>query len=387
MKKIKILFFTGNRAELSFIENAIEMIGDMKNFEISLLVSGSHFLNEFGNTVKYMKKLNVKTFNINVKIQTQNISKTSDYYSKITEKFNKFIKRKKFDYIFISSDRFESFAIANIAFLNNIQIIHYEGGDLTSGGSYDDYLRHSISRLASLHFVTNEDSLKRLVKFGEEKNRIKNIGLLSLKQKTFKVNETKKMFDLNSKKYLILFTYHPLVYRKNKNRIDIKNILVSLEKLIHEKKIQLIITQPNFDPYHNLIVKELDILIKKNYCDVKFIKSLGTENYHRLLDYCGKTKKGFCVGNSSSGIKEAEFFDCPAINIGPRQDSRTKGNNVIDVKLDKNQIYKKINLLINKKQKKKIKRIYFKPNSKNIIITKIINHYNNYYFKIKKCTF
>ena len=94
MKKIKILFFTGNRAELSFIENAIEMIGDMKNFEISLLVSGSHFLNEFGNTVKYMKKMNVKTFNINVKIQTQNISKTSDYYSKITEKFNKFIKGK-----------------------------------------------------------------------------------------------------------------------------------------------------------------------------------------------------------------------------------------------------------------------------------------------------
>lgn len=387
MKKIKILFFTGNRAEFSFIQNAIEIISGSKNFEISLLVSGSHFLNEFGNTVKFKKELNVKTFNINIKIQTKNISKTSDYYSKITEKFNKFIKGKKFDYIFISSDRFESFAVANIAFLNNIQIIHYEGGDLTSGGSYDDYLRHSISRLASLHFVTNKDSLKRLVKFGEEKNRIENIGLLSLKQKDFKVNETKKMFDLDSKKHLILFTYHPLVYRKNKNSIDIKNILVSLDKLIKENKIQLIMTHPNFDPYYNLIVKELDKLIKKNYCDVKFIKSLGTENYHRLLYYCGKTKKGFCVGNSSSGIKEAEFFDCPAINIGPRQNSRAKGNNVIDVKLNKNQIYKKINSLINIKRKKKIKKIYFKSDSKNRMIAKIINHYKNHYFKIKKCTF
>ncbi len=167
MKKIKILFFAGNRAEFSFIQNAIEFINRSNKFQVSLLVSGSHFLKEFGKTFESNKKLNVKTFKIKINIKTKNMSRASDYYSELTDKFNKFVKEKKFDYIFISSDRFESFAIANVAFLNNIQIIHYEGGDLTSGGSYDDYLRHSISRLASLHFVTNNNSYKRLIKFGE----------------------------------------------------------------------------------------------------------------------------------------------------------------------------------------------------------------------------
>lgn len=387
MKKIKILFFTGNRAEFSFIQNAIEFINRSNKFQVSLLVSGSHFLKEFGKTFESNKKLNVKTFKIKINIKTKNMSRASDYYSELTDKFNKFVKEKKFDYIFISSDRFESFAIANVAFLNNIQIIHYEGGDLTSGGSYDDYLRHSISRLASLHFVTNNNSYKRLIKFGEEQKRIKNIGLLSLKKKNYKIKNIIKQFKITPDKFLILLTYHPVVHRRKKNIEDIRIILDSLKKLIGEKKLQIIITHPNFDPYYDLIAKELSIFTKKNHTEVRFVKSLGTENYQKLLYYCGKTKKGLCLGNSSSGIKEAEFFNCPTINIGPRQNSRIKGNNVINVKVEKELIYKKIIFVIKKKYKKNIKKIYFKRNSADFLISKILSHFKNDYSKIKKCTF
>lgn len=391
MKKIKILFFTGNRAELEFIKNAINSLNKYKNFSLDILVSGSHLDKKFGETIKLLsKKFEKNLHQIKILSSTKNLFKTSDYYSELTMKFSKFLKKKRgYDYIFISSDRFESFAIANVAFINQLQIIHYEGGDVTSGGSYDDFLRHSISRLSSLHFVTNRFSEKRLIKFGEEKKRISNIGLLSLKHKKYNLNKIIQKFKLEPNKFLILFTYHPVISRKKKNSKDISIVLSSLEKLLKEKKIQIIITFPNFDPYFDLILNALRFF-KKKYSSVKFYKFLGSEKYHELLYYCGQTKNGACVGNSSSGIKEAEFFECPSINIGSRQNNRSRGNNVFDVKVNKNQIQDKIKLLSSKKNVKNFKsknKIYYKKNSSKILSSKIINHYKKDFFSIKKCTY
>ena len=390
MKKIRILFFTGNRAEFSFIQNAIASL-DKKKFYSEILISGSHLDKKFGNTIEYIKKkLQLNFHKIKISSTTKNVSKASDYYSELTTKFNKFLKKKFFDYIFISSDRFESFAIANVAFMNQLQIIHYEGGDITLGGSYDDYLRHSISRLASLHFVTNKFSKSRLIKFGEEKKRIENVGLLSLKKKKYNLKSIITNYKLDPNKFTIIFTYHPVVKRENKNYDDIKVIISSLEKLLKENRLQIIITYPNFDPYCNLILKGLNNLKKKNYKSVQFYKSLGTENYHKLLYYCGKSNKGLCVGNSSSGIKESDFFDCPAINIGPRQNLRTKSKNVVDVKIDQSEVYKKIKFLFSKNNRKKLKnvnKIYYKNNSSEKLNTKIVDHHKFNFFNIKKCTY
>lgn len=391
MSKIKILFFSGNRAEFSFIHNAIISLQKEKIFDLEILISGSHLENKFGETFQYVKKkLQIKFNKIKINSSTKNISKTADYYSELTTKFNLFLKKKNFDYIFISSDRFESFAVANVAFMNNLQIIHYEGGDITEGGSYDDYIRHSISRLASLHFVTNKYSKKRLIKFGEESKRIENVGLLSLENKKYNLNKIIKKFSINENKQLLLFTYHPVVKRKNKNRDDIKLILNILEKFILKNKIQLIITYPNFDPYCDLILSELKKIEKKKLKDVQFHKSLGTENYHELLYYCGKTGKGMCVGNSSSGIKDAEFFNCNTLNIGPRQNLRTKGKNVCDVILDPKKIHNKIQNMFLDKNNKKLndnEKIYYKKNFSKLMANKIIKHYKNNFLKIKKCTY
>ena len=113
-------------------------------------------------------------------------------------------------------------------------------------------------------------------------------------------------------------------------------------------------------------------------------KHLGRLNYHSLLYYIGKNKKGFCMGNSSSGIKETIFFNCPTLNIGNRQKSRLKPKNVFDVKANKKEIILKINREF--KYYKKYKNPY-KLTSKfekipNEVIKKILR--NN--LKIKKCT-
>ena len=94
--------------------------------------------------------------------------------------------------VFISSDRFETLAFAISSYLRKIPIIHYEGGDVTEGGALDDNIRHAITKISNIHLTSNENSLKRILKMGEEKWRCTNIGysqLLTMQKKKFNLKK------------------------------------------------------------------------------------------------------------------------------------------------------------------------------------------------------
>ena len=50
-----------------------------------------------------------------------------------------------------------------------IRIAHISGGDTTEG-AYDEAIRHSITKMSHLHFVTNIDAYKRVKQLGENQN-------------------------------------------------------------------------------------------------------------------------------------------------------------------------------------------------------------------------
>jgi UDP-N-acetylglucosamine 2-epimerase (non-hydrolysing)/GDP/UDP-N,N'-diacetylbacillosamine 2-epimerase (hydrolysing) len=66
------------------------------------------------------------------------------------------------DIVLIRGDRFEQLAAAMTAAYLNKTVAHIEGGDVT--GTIDESVRHAITKLAHVHFVTNEDSKNRGVK-------------------------------------------------------------------------------------------------------------------------------------------------------------------------------------------------------------------------------
>ena len=136
-----------------------------------------------------------------------------------------------------------------------------------------------------------------------------------------------------------MFTMHPLVLKNKLFKKELNESFKCIEKLV--KKFQIIITYPNFDPGFELIINKIK-KIKLKYKNIKIYKNLGRLNYHKILYFIGKSKNGACVGNSSSGIKEAIIFNSPSINIGDRQKSRLKPDNVIDVKADCKKIIKTI---------------------------------------------
>ena len=82
------------------------------------------------------------------------------------------------DVVVICGDRFEQLAIAMAAAYLNITIAHIEGGDVT--GSIDESVRHAITKLAHLHFVTNEDAQRRVLAMGEDPRYVFNTGSLDV---------------------------------------------------------------------------------------------------------------------------------------------------------------------------------------------------------------
>tara|TARA_B110000259_G_scaffold174855_1_gene209573 strand:+ start:588 stop:1745 length:1158 start_codon:yes stop_codon:yes gene_type:complete len=384
MKKINIIFFSANRAEYGLIYPFLKVFLKHKIFNVELVVAGSHFSKKFGSSIKEIKKDKIKYTKIDLPLSTNTLSNTSDYFNELQKKVNLFLKKRKTDLVFLSSDRFETFAFAISTYLRKIPIIHYEGGDITEGGALDDNIRHAITKISNLHLTSNKDSLKRILNMGEEKWRCYNVGyspFYSMQKQKFNKKKIEKKFLLNSKKPLILFTFHPVVIDENDQRKDVDEIFKSLEYLL--KNNQVIITYPNFDPGHQYIINKI-ISIKKKFNNLKVVKHLGRANYHSLLYYIGKNKKGFCMGNSSSGIKEAIFFNCPTLNIGNRQKSRLKPKNVVDVRANKKQIISKINKEL---KNYKTHNNPYKLNKKfSVIPDDVLKKFKRKDLIVKKCT-
>ncbi len=385
MKKLNIVFFSANRAEYGLIYPFLKIFAKNRNFNLKFVVAGSHLEKKFGSTIDEIKKDNIKIYKeIKIPLKTNEPEDTAVFFNNLQNKINLFLKRENFDLVFLSSDRFETLAFAVASYLKKIPIIHYEGGDVTEGGALDDSIRHAITKLSHLHLTSNKDSLRRILNMGEEKWRCLNVGyspLYHLKKNNFSLKQIQNNFKLNKKKPLILFTLHPIIKNKYRQNKDVDEIFNSLRVL--SKNYQIIITYPNFDPGYEYIIYKINSLRKK-IPKIKIVKNLGRKNYHSLLYYIGKNKNGFCMGNSSSGIKEAVVFNCPTLNIGDRQKSRLKPKNVVDVDADK----KKIVRMVETKLKKytKTKNPYKIIKSINLLPDDILKKFVRKDFNLKKCT-
>jgi UDP-hydrolysing UDP-N-acetyl-D-glucosamine 2-epimerase len=384
MKKINIIFFSANRAEYGLILPFLKIFSKNRQFKVKFIVSGSHLEKKFGFSFNEIKKDKIKIYKkIKVTLKTNRLEDAADYFNKLQSKINLFLKKEKIDIVFLSSDRFETFAFAISSYFRKIPIIHYEGGDITEGGALDDNIRHAITKISNIHLTTNREALRRILKMGEEKWRCLNVGyspLYLMQKQKFNIKKIEKKFLLDSYKPLILFTLHPIIGKNDKQKTNIDEIFNALEYL--SKKNQIIITYPNFDPGYKYIINKI-INLKKKIKKIKVIKHLGKENYHSLLYYIGKNKNGFCMGNSSSGIKETIFFNCPTLNIGDRQKSRLKPKNVIDVEADKKKI---INKTYNMVSYKSYKNPYYLKKNFNSIPNEIVKKFKKNDLIQKKCT-
>ena len=175
-KKKIIAIFSGNRAEYGLIKPILEAIDKSNNLDYRLLVSGAHLDNNFGKTINEIKKDNFKIYSeVKINMKDLNITSTPLAISSGIVSLTPLLKKINPDYFLVYADRFEGFSAIITSSQMNIPTIHVEGGDITEGGAFDDSVRHAMTKLAHIHFTTNIEATKRILKMGEEKWRVKTV--------------------------------------------------------------------------------------------------------------------------------------------------------------------------------------------------------------------
>ena len=349
MKKKNIAIFTGNRAEYGLLFPVISAVQKHRSLNYELLVSGAHLDSNFGNTLSEIKRDGFKiSKEIKINMSGDTLYHTAQAIGSGILSVSKALKKIKPDVLIVYADRFEGFSALVAGTQMNLPTIHIEGGDITEGGALDDSIRHAMTKLAHIHFTTNQFATNRVLAMGEEKWRVKTFGFPGIdliRSKKFNGKKIiKKELNLDFSKPIVIFTQHSVTTEFEKASLQVKPSLAAISKLLNDD-VQVIITFPNNDAGGKKIIKEI-VLWKKKYKSLKNLiikKSLGRNLYYGVLNLATDIEnKVVCVGNSSSGIKETAIFGCPAVNIGTRQKSRLRGNNIIDVDYNKNKIYKAI---------------------------------------------
>ena len=345
MRKKKIAIFTGNRAEYGLLYPVIKSISEHPKLEYKLLVSGAHLDSNFGETLKEISKDGFDIYDeIKINMTGKSRSSTPKAIGTGVTAISEALELLNPDLLVVYADRFEGLAAVIAGTQMNIATAHIEGGDLTEGGALDDSVRHAMTKLAHIHFTTNEEASLRILAMGEEPWRVHTVGFTAIdliEARNYATPaEISKLLKIDINKPIVLFTQHSISQTPELSGAEISQSLDALKKLA-EDGVQVIITYPNNDIGSDHIIDSLNKIDSEHRENIILHKSLGRYYYHGILALALSSENQVaCVGNSSSGIKETPAFRCPTVNIGTRQEGRLRGQNVIDTGYLSNEIYK-----------------------------------------------
>jgi UDP-N-acetylglucosamine 2-epimerase (hydrolysing) len=324
----KVIFLTGTRADFGKMKSLILALNEHSTqFETHIFITGMHLEKEFGETYIEVEKFAKKnTF----KVSNSSNGEMDIALSKTIKQFSNYVKNINPDLIVLHGDRLEPLAGAIVGAFNNFLVAHIEGGEVS--GTIDEHIRHSISKLSHLHFVSNDASKKRLCQLGEDPNSIFVIGSPDLDIMVSKtlpsLKEAQRRYDINFKNYGIVLLHPVTTISSEENKYN-SNILCDALLSTNE---DCIVISPNNDHGH----KEILTSFKNKLSTSQFRKfpSIRFEYFLTLL----KNAK-FIIGNSSAGIREAPFYGVPSINIGNRQKGRDKSTeSIINCNFDEQEI-------------------------------------------------
>ena len=329
----KILFLTGTRADFGKIKSLISILDSHQEFEVFVFVTGMHLQEQYGYTLLEIERCNFKnvhTFENNTHETTMDLT-----LAKTITGLSSYCKTINPDLIIVHGDRVETLAGAIVGSLNNILVAHIEGGELS--GTVDELIRHSVSKLSHIHFVSNAEAAKRLRQMGEIKESIFTIGSpdidVMFSDKLPDLTVAKKYYQIDFDLFAIVM-FHPVT----------TEILTMDEYATHFVNALLadshnyIVVFPNNDLGSKTILKAYEQL--KGNPRFRVFPSLRFEYFLTLLK-----NSQFIIGNSSAGIREAPYYGIPIINIGTRQQNRAVHADIINVDYDEKTIFKALKII------------------------------------------
>lgn len=364
MRKIGVV--TGARSDYGLYLPLLRRISEDPDLHLHLIVTGMHLSPEFGCTVEAIKN---DGFQISERVE---MLLSSDSPEGIVKSmglgaigFAQAFSGCRPDILVVLGDRFEMHCAALAALPFKIPVAHIHGGEITQG-AMDDALRHSMTKLGHLHFVSTQEYADRVIQMGEEPWRVKISGAISLDNfntvKTLSHEELADTFELHfDERPFLLVTYHPVTLEYEDTEWQISELLAALKAV----GLPVIFTMPNADTSGRIIARKIEEFVY-THSHAQAVDNLGTQGYFSMMAIASAM-----VGNSSSGIVEAASFELPVVNVGIRQKGRARNPNVIDVDYDRRNIIKGIGKAVEPEFRSKLRglqNIYYSGGASEKIV-------------------
>lgn len=322
---MKICVITGTRAEYGLLKPLIKKIDVDPDLDLQLIVTGSHLSESHGLTYKEIEE----DFTIDKKVEILLYGDSSVSVSKamglaqisISEAFKELCP----DVLIILGDRFEILACAISAMIARIPIVHISGGEKTEG-AIDEAIRHSITKMSHVHFVSTNEYKNRVIQLGEHPSTVFNVGALSIdniiNMELMCLDDFEAQLNFKLNKKNILVTLHPETLLLDEINNYCSNFFTAIDTLVDTN---IIFTGANTDMGGAEINSLIMSYVNNNHHKAIRVDSLGQLRYLSALQFVDAV-----VGNSSSGIVEAPSFNIGTINIGSRQAGRLRSESIID---------------------------------------------------------
>lgn len=367
----KICFVTGTRAEYGLLSRLMRLVKEDKNLQLQVIATNMHLMPEYGETYKEIEK---DGFTIDKKVYMHKPSDDAHgIISSMAEEMqgmNDALSELKPDILVLLGDRYEILVAAQVALIHRVPIAHIHGGEVTEG-AFDDAIRHSVTKMSSLHFTSCEEYRHRVIQMGEHPSRVFDVGSLGVENikavPLMTKDELEASLDFKIDTQTILVTYHPVTLGGNPAK-DIREFLDALDQF---KDLKVIFTMPNSDTGRDAIALAVENYVEKHSNRAKAYTSLGLMRYLSTLQFVKAA-----VGNSSSGIIEVPSFGIPTLNIGDRQKGRLASKSVVNCGTSKGEVIVGLKLCLSEEMQKAAKTYenpYAKPDTANLIYQELKN--------------
>ena len=334
MKCNRICVITGTRAEYGLLRPLLFRLRDNEKVELSLVVTGTHLMETFGNTQQEIREDGFTNYE-KVELPLMEDSKKAmvNATGVALSGFGEVYEKIKPELVVVLGDRYEILAASIAAHFMGIPIAHLCGGDVTEG-AVDDAIRHCITKLSTLHFPGCRQSANRIIQMGENPERVFNVGEPGIENCLHTELMTRKELSENLTFPAMLgaygvVTFHPVTMEENTAKGQVMELIRAMDE---QENLAYIITLANADAGGRVIneVWQEEGSKRKNWY---VTPSLGMRRYLSAVKYADMV-----IGNSSSALVEVPALNVPSVNIGDRQKGRMMAQSVISVPAEEAEI-------------------------------------------------
>jgi len=320
-----VFVVTVGRSDFGLYRPILDRMEREPGISYGLVVSGAHLAKGAGATVSEIRAENRPIVAEIPLPQTETgQAGMSHAMGAIIEGCASLFERSRPDMLLVLGDRFEMFAATSAAVPFNIPIAHIHGGEL-SFGAIDDVFRHAMTKMSHLHFAATREYADRIVRMGEEPWRVVVSGApgldSALNAQLPDRATLSSRFGIPLDEAPVLVTFHPVTRLAGEEEAQVAALLEALGAIDRP----IVFTAPNADGGSGTIRAAIERFVDARP-NAYLVENFGSLNYLAML-----REAAAVVGNSSSGLIETPAFHLPTVNIGERQDGRTRAANVIDV--------------------------------------------------------